>query len=122
MQKNIWRMLPSNYTTSKTPQQHTRLLLSRRFSDEAGGTTSRCPQVRKDSLATFYQDSNILLSGGTGFLGKVILEKLLRSFHSISSIYVLVRPKKGADPQERIKEILDTPVSLPTSPLNSPRS
>lgn len=49
----------------------------------------------------------MLLSGCTGFLGKVILEKLLRSCPDINRIYVLLRPKRKIKPIDRIQnEIL----------------
>lgn len=31
------------------------------------------------SVLGFYKDKNVLVSGTTGFLGKVILEKMLRA-------------------------------------------
>jgi len=41
-------------------------------------------------------------------LGKVVLEKLLRSCTGIKRIYVMVRPKKNVDPMSRVeKEILN---------------
>lgn len=53
----------------------------------------------------FYRDATILLTGGTGFMGKVLLEKLLRSCPHIKHIYLLVRHKKGKKPHERIDGI-----------------
>lgn len=52
------------------------------------------------------------MTGGTGFLGKVLTEKLLRTCDGISKIYLLVRPKKGKDMTTRIEEILDDAVSF----------
>lgn len=45
----------------------------------------------------------MLLTGCTGFLGKVVLEKMIRSLPEIGRIYVLVRPKQGKNPLDRIK-------------------
>jgi fatty acyl-CoA reductase len=48
-----------------------------------------------------------LLTGCTGFLGKVILEKLLRSCPDVKKIYIMVRPKRKVDPMNRVeKDIL----------------
>lgn len=47
------------------------------------------------SIKDFYKGKNILVTGGTGFMGKVLLEKLLYSVPDIGKIYVLMRPKKG---------------------------
>lgn len=44
------------------------------------------------------------MTGGTGFVGKAIVEKLLRSCSSISTIYLLVREKKGITPNQRFTD------------------
>lgn len=60
-----------------------------------------------------YWDGKVLfITGGTGFLGKVLVEKLLRTVPTIKKLYLLVRPKKGKQPQERLKEIFNGPVSF----------
>jgi fatty acyl-CoA reductase len=68
--------------------------------------------VRMVSIPEYYEGKNILLTGATGFLGKVLLEKLLRSCPRVNSVYVLVRQKAGQTPQERVEEILSSKVSL----------
>lgn len=65
-------------------------------------------QVRMVSIPEYYEGKNILLTGATGFLGKVLLEKLLRSCPRVNSVYVLVRQKAGQTPQERVEEILSS--------------
>jgi fatty acyl-CoA reductase len=55
-------------------------------------------------VSTFFADQSILLTGGTGFLGKVILEKLLRDCRDIKHIYVLLRSKSGIEPRRRVEE------------------
>lgn len=63
----------------------------------------------KIEIKSFYAGKNVLLSGCTGFLGKVILEKLLRSCPDIGQIFILLRGKKHKQPIDRIKtEILDS--------------
>ncbi|XP_034103589.1 fatty acyl-CoA reductase wat-like [Drosophila albomicans] len=57
-----------------------------------------------DSLIKeFYKNKTIFLTGGTGFLGKVVIEKVLRATET-SRIYVLIRSKRGKSPQDRIDE------------------
>ena len=51
----------------------------------------------------FYRGKNILITGCTGFLAKVILEKLFRSCPDIGKIFVMVRPKKDIKPMSRIE-------------------
>ncbi|XP_046738977.1 putative fatty acyl-CoA reductase CG5065 [Diprion similis] len=54
----------------------------------------------------FYAGQNVFITGGTGFLGKVLTEKLLRSCRDIGIIYILLRPKKGKGSQERVDVFL----------------
>ncbi|XP_049636995.1 fatty acyl-CoA reductase 1 isoform X2 [Suncus etruscus] len=58
------------------------------------------------SIPEYYEDKNVLITGATGFLGKVLLEKLLRSCPKVNSVFVLVRQKAGQTPQERIDELI----------------
>ena len=64
-----------------------------------------------DRVASIFKDSHILITGGTGFLGKVIIEKFLRRLPEIGQIYLLIRPKKGKDPKLRLDEIFNSAVS-----------
>lgn len=71
--------------------------------------TSQIDTNQKIEIKGFYAGKNVLLSGCTGFLGKVILEKLLRSCPDIGQIYILLRAKRHKKPLERIKdEILES--------------
>jgi thioester reductase-like protein len=58
----------------------------------------------------FFEGQNIFVTGATGFLGKVLLEKLLRSCPDVENIFVLIRPKKGKEPSQRINDITSLPV------------
>jgi thioester reductase-like protein len=40
----------------------------------------------------------------TGFLGKVVFEKLLRSLPSLNQVFVFIRAKKGSNVMERFKK------------------
>lgn len=64
----------------------------------------------KSNIAEFFDHANVLITGGTGFLGKLIIEKLLRSCPNISTLYLVVRPKKGKDSSDRLKENFDDAV------------
>jgi fatty acyl-CoA reductase len=63
------------------------------------------------AIQDFYRDANVLITGGTGFMGKVLVEKLLRSCPHLRNIYLLVRKKKGKDVNTRIQEVFEDPVS-----------
>ncbi|KDO25860.1 hypothetical protein SPRG_20700 [Saprolegnia parasitica CBS 223.65] len=54
-------------------------------------------------MEDFYAGKGLFLTGGTGFIGKVVIEKLLRCTPDIDKIYVLVRPKKGRSAADRLE-------------------
>nr|XP_032525856.1 putative fatty acyl-CoA reductase CG5065 [Danaus plexippus plexippus] len=64
----------------------------------------------EERIADYFQDSIILVTGGTGFVGKALLEKLLRSCPGIDTIYILMRPKRGLSVEQRYKELLKNQV------------
>ncbi|KAF8988378.1 cyclin-dependent kinase inhibitor far1 [Haplosporangium bisporale] len=52
----------------------------------------------------FYTRNNVIfLTGGTGFVGKVILEKILRSLPQVQKIYMLMRASSKAAAQDRLE-------------------
>lgn len=69
-----------------------------------------CFETRTD-LQNFYSGQNLFITGATGFMGKILIEKLLRSCPDIENIYILCRSKKGKDVHTRIEEMFDDPVS-----------
>ncbi|EEC15481.1 male sterility domain-containing protein, putative, partial [Ixodes scapularis] len=58
-------------------------------------------------IAEFFAGKSVFLTGITGFLGKVLLEKMLRSCPDIGNIFVLIREKKGQKGRDRLKQILN---------------
>lgn len=76
--------------------------------------SDRCDLILEQSnlspIQQFYNGQSIFITGGTGFVGKLLIEKLLRECPGISFIYLLIRPKKGKDMHQRIEEIFDDPV------------
>ena len=53
----------------------------------------------------------VLLTGGTGFIGKIMLEELLRrsAEFGISRVFLLVRPRGSESPQSRFSKIVAAP-------------
>ncbi|CAH1164707.1 unnamed protein product [Phaedon cochleariae] len=66
-----------------------------------------------DSVSEFYNGKTVFITGGTGFMGKVLLEKLLRACPKVSKIYLLIRPKKGQEARERLQQLLCSPLFDP---------
>ena len=58
-------------------------------------------------ISNYYKNKSIFVTGATGFLGKALIEKLLRSCYGLNKIYILVRPKKGKTPSQRVDEIVN---------------
>lgn len=58
-----------------------------------------------------FKDKTLLVSGGTGFMGKVFVEKILRTCPSVKRIYLLIRTKKGRSAQDRLKDVFNCAVS-----------
>uniref|UniRef100_A0A182FVW2 Fatty acyl-CoA reductase n=1 Tax=Anopheles albimanus TaxID=7167 RepID=A0A182FVW2_ANOAL len=60
-------------------------------------------------ISEFYRDAVVLVTGGTGFIGKVLVEKLLRSLN-VKRIYLLIREKRNVSTADRMKEMLEDPI------------
>ncbi|KYM75941.1 hypothetical protein ALC53_13655 [Atta colombica] len=56
-------------------------------------------------VTDFYNSKNIFITGGTGFVGVCLIEKLLRCCPDIKNIYLLMRSKKGKQIMERLEEL-----------------
>ena len=63
-------------------------------------------------IKSFYTNACVLVTGGTGFLGKVLIEKLLRTCENIQCVYVLVRSKRGLSSEKRYADLIKNPVSF----------
>lgn len=56
------------------------------------------------SVRAKFEGKRVLITGTTGFLGKVLLEKMLFSLSCVDRIYVLIRAKEGSNLLERFKK------------------
>ena len=69
--------------------------------------------MMSSQILDFFRGKNVFISGTTGFLGKVVLEKIMRSIPDCGKIFLLVRQKvstrslifsqKGISIMERVK-------------------
>ncbi|XP_057712053.1 fatty acyl-CoA reductase 1 isoform X2 [Corythoichthys intestinalis] len=58
------------------------------------------------SIAEYYAGKNVLITGATGFMGKVLVEKLLRCCPEVRALFLLVRPKAGQSMQQRVDDMM----------------
>jgi len=56
------------------------------------------------ALREAYRDKAVLLTGGTGFLGTALVEKMLRSLPDLGRLYLLIRPSREKDARERFEK------------------
>lgn len=61
-------------------------------------------------ITEFYRNKTVFITGGTGFMGKVLVEKLLRSC-PVRRIYLLMRPKRGVDVEQRLDDMFNYKVN-----------
>lgn len=61
-----------------------------------------------NNVGDFYANRSILVTGASGFLGKVLIEKLLHDCPKIKNIYVLLRTKGNALAQTRLTQLLES--------------
>lgn len=66
------------------------------------------------SIPAFFAGRSILVTGATGFMGKVLIEKLLWSCPDVQEIFLLMRAKKNVSIDDRLRKILTLPVSWRT--------
>uniref|UniRef100_A0A182MN49 Fatty acyl-CoA reductase n=1 Tax=Anopheles culicifacies TaxID=139723 RepID=A0A182MN49_9DIPT len=58
----------------------------------------------RSPLKDFYDGKYVLLTGGSGFLGKLLIEKLIKC--NVAEILLILRPKKGLSPADRLEQLL----------------
>ena len=68
--------------------------------------------MTNESIAEFYQGRSVFITGATGFMGKVLVEKLLRSCPGIGNVYLLMRPSKEMNVAFRLQEFTNNIVGF----------
>lgn len=65
---------------------------------------------KANSIEEFYAGTGVLVTGATGFVGKGLLEKLMRVCPRVTVIFLLIRPKNNQTIQQRFKKLINDPV------------
>lgn len=61
-------------------------------------------------ISAFFARKTVLITGATGFMGKVLLQKLLTSAPDLQLVFVLIRPKKSLNAHQRLHELFNSPL------------
>lgn len=61
-------------------------------------------------ITPFLKGQTILLTGASGFLGKVMLHKILAEAGQDSKVYALIRANKEGSAEKRLEQIYNTPI------------
>lgn len=70
-------------------------------------SSTKAKNASRTPIQQFYEGTNILITGGTGFFGRVLLSKLLSDCPGVNKIYLLIREKRGKTTRERFEEIFE---------------
>ncbi|XP_052868592.1 putative fatty acyl-CoA reductase CG5065 [Anopheles cruzii] len=69
-----------------------------------GNEMTKLPASPQPGIAEAYAGRSIFITGATGFMGKIMVEKLLRDCGDVRCLYLLIRAKKGVDAAQRKEE------------------
>ena len=80
------------------------------YESTSSSSSEQCPTKYLPTLEEFYDGQSIFITGGTGFVGKVLIEKLLYEFPTLNKIYIMLRPKSGQLIRRRLDELTECQV------------
>ncbi|XP_065172075.1 putative fatty acyl-CoA reductase CG5065 [Atheta coriaria] len=63
-----------------------------------------------DRVAKAFEGKTVFITGGTGLVGKVLVDKILRCCRGVKKMFLLVRAKKGKSGMERIDSLFESPL------------
>ncbi|KAK9500979.1 hypothetical protein O3M35_002123 [Rhynocoris fuscipes] len=66
--------------------------------------------LQKSDIANFFSGKTVFVTGGTGFMGKILIEKLLYRCPGLDTLYILLRPKRGKSVDTRLEEMFKLPI------------
>lgn len=66
-------------------------------------------------IAEWFRDKVVFVTGSTGLVGRVLVEKLLRDCPEIGKCYLLMRTKRGVEPDQRREDYVNHMVSEKTA-------
>lgn len=93
-------------SSSLHPRPRTRSRFTSHGDSEVPSTASPTASTssRKYSIRETLRGRNLFLTGASGFLGKVLVEKILHSIPDVGKLYLLIRPSRGKSAAQRMEE------------------
>lgn len=67
---------------------------------------------QNSDIGKWFAGKVVFVTGATGFMGKVLVEKLLRDCPDIETMYLLIRTKRGVDTEQRRDDYINHMVRL----------
>jgi len=61
---------------------------------------------KRKRIQEFFSGKSVFITGSTGFLGKALLEKLIRSFEDLDKVFLLIRETPDCPASVRLEKIL----------------
>ncbi|EFX70381.1 hypothetical protein DAPPUDRAFT_61438 [Daphnia pulex] len=66
--------------------------------------------MEHSSIVEYYKGRSVFVTGATGFMGKVLVEKLLRSCPGIEHLYLLMRPFQDQSVLSRLQGLISNQI------------
>uniref|UniRef100_A0A146M8R3 Fatty acyl-CoA reductase n=1 Tax=Lygus hesperus TaxID=30085 RepID=A0A146M8R3_LYGHE len=63
--------------------------------------------LSKSEIRSLFKGANLFVTGGAGFLGSLLIEKVARSCPDFGKMYLLLRSKRGLTPSERLEKMFE---------------
>nr|ADI82779.1 fatty-acyl CoA reductase 6 [Ostrinia nubilalis] len=61
-------------------------------------------------IPQFYAGRSIFITGATGFMGKVLVERLLTTCPDVDQLFLLMRTKRDVGPEKRLQQLKESQV------------
>lgn len=71
---------------------------------------SSCNGLAGPQIPRFFAGRAVFITGASGFMGQVLVERLLSTCPDIERLFLLLRRKKDSSPEERLQQLKDSQI------------